>query len=89
MAIVLAYLTPELASRLLGLFPVQDQAEAVALLSGTQKLDLEKVEKLENSLREQLDLVVGGEDKLAAILDLADDDTRDRTIADIERKDLN
>ncbi|HEB02222.1 MAG TPA: hypothetical protein ENI12_03205 [Nitrospirae bacterium] len=89
LAIVLAYLTPELASRLLGMFPVQNQAEAVALLSGTQKLDPEKVEKLENSLREQLDLVVGGEDKLAAILDLADDDTRDRTIADIERKDLN
>ena len=89
LAIVLGYLTPELASRLLGLFPVQDQAEAVALLSGTQKLDLEKVEGLESSLHEQLDLVVGGEDRLAAILDLADDDTRDRTIADIERKDLS
>ncbi|MCK4911376.1 MAG: hypothetical protein KAR83_07025 [Thermodesulfovibrionales bacterium] len=89
LAIVLGYLTPELASTLLGMFPVKNQAEAVALLSGTQKLDLEKVERLESSLREQMDLVVGGEARLAAILDLADDDMRDRTIADIERKDLN
>ena len=88
-AIVLGYLSPERASKLLEMFPVQKQTEAVALLSGTKRLVLDEVEKLEKSLRDQLDLVVGGEDKLAAILDLADDDIRDRTITNIERKDLN
>ncbi len=86
---VLGFIDPQLASQLLGMFSVEKQAEAVALLSSTRKLDPEKLDKLEESIEGQLGYIVGGEDRLAAILDLADDDVRDRTITDIERKDLN
>jgi len=86
---VLGFIGPHLASQLLGMFPVEKQAEAVSLLSITRKLDPEKLDKLEESIKGQLGYIVGGEDRLAAILDLADDDVRDRTITDIERKDFN
>ncbi len=88
-ALVLGFLSPETASELLGLFPTDIQTEAVSSLARVQTLDPDRVTSLEESFKKQLGYVVGGEDRLAAILDLADDDVRDRTIADIERKDFD
>ncbi len=88
-ALVLAYLTPETASELLGLFPTDVQTEAVSSLASIQTLEPGRVKSLEETFKERLGYVVGGEDRLAAILDLTDEVVRDKAIADIERKDFN
>ena len=88
-ALVLAYLSPEIASDLLGTFPTDLQTEAVSSLASIQTLEPDRVMSLEESFKRRLGYVVGGEDRLAAILDLTDEVVRDKAIADIERKDFN
>lgn len=88
-ALVLGFLSPETASELLGQFPTDKQTEAVSSLASIQTLEPDRVTSMEESFKKQLGYVVGGEDRLAAILDLTDEVVRDKAITDIERKDFN
>jgi flagellar motor switch protein FliG len=78
-----------MASELISIIPGEKQAEAISNLASIQTLEPEKVKTLEESFKNSLSFTIGGEDRLAAILDLTDDMLRDKAISDIERKDYS
>lgn len=88
-AIVANYLGAELSARFLSYFPVERQAEAASMLGASREFRHETVDELERGLRERLSYVIGGEERLASLLSIADDEVRERTIEAIERKDYN
>jgi hypothetical protein len=88
-SIALSYIGPELSTRLLAHFPVETQAKAAAYLSEAREMDHNRVDSLEKSLKERLEYVVGGHEHLATILDLADDEVRERTIESVEQRDVD
>jgi hypothetical protein len=87
-ATVVNYLSPELSSRLLETYTIEKQAETVIQLQTSQESDASYVGQLEDKLKERLDFVVGGEDRLASILNLADEEVRERVLESIEQSDF-
>ncbi len=85
-AIVANYLDPALATRLLERFPKDRQVE-VALLLSKEEIGTDKVPSLEDLVKNRLNYVVGGENKLLTILDMANEDVRDSIVKNLESKD--
>jgi flagellar motor switch protein FliG len=85
-AIVTNYLDPAVAIRLLELFPTDKQVE-VALSLGKEEISSEKVNVLEDLVKSKLTYVVGGENKLITLLDMTNEDVRDKVIKMLETKD--
>ena len=85
-AIVANYLDPAVATRLLERFPRERQVE-VALLLGKEEIGTDKVPALEEMVRNRLAYVVGGENKLLTILDMANEDVRDAIVKNLESRD--
>ncbi len=86
LAIAINYIDPAIGMRLLELFPREKQVE-VALLLGHEELNLEKVNALEEMVKSRLTYVVGGENKLLALLDMTNEDVRDKIVKALETKD--
>ncbi len=86
MAIVVNYLDPAISMRLLELFAKEKQIE-VALILGREDINTEKVHALEESIKSRLTYVVGGEGKLLTLLDMANEDVRDKVVKTLESKD--
>ena len=86
-ATVLNFMEPELAVELTSAFPIDLASEALSLLSSTRETEGSKVDELERSLKQRLSYVMGGSGRLASILNLADDEMRERAIEAVERKD--
>ncbi len=86
-ATVANYLSPELIIRLFEMVPEAKSTEAALLISATNILDVAEVEKLNNSLMEKLDYVAGGKDKLASVLSLSDEETREKVLKELEARD--
>lgn len=86
-AIVANYLRPDLSVMLLESFPPEIQAEVVLKLKDTAEADPEQVKALEESVKERLDYVVGGDDKLASVLNLAEGEVRDKVLQKLEEED--
>jgi len=85
-AIVVNYLDPAIAMRLLDLFPRDKQIE-VALVLGKEEISMEKVTALDELVKTKLSYVVGGENKLITLLDMTSEDVRDRVVKMFETKD--
>ncbi len=86
-AIVANYLEPDLSAGLLESFPPETYAEVVLKLKDTAEAGPERVKALEESIRERLDYVVGGDDKLASVLNLAEGEVRDKVLQKLEEED--
>jgi flagellar motor switch protein FliG len=76
-ALVTNYLAPELAARLMGGFHPLMQAEVAASLTIAREAGGQRVTALEDEVRSRLCFVVGGEDRVAAMLNFMDDEARD------------
>jgi len=85
-AIVINYIDPAIGMRLLELFPKEKQVE-VALILGHEELNSEKVHALEEMIKGRLTYVVGGENKLLALLDMTSEDVRDKIVTALETRD--
>jgi hypothetical protein len=85
-AIVANYLDPALATRFLELFPKERQVE-VAVILGREEIGADKVPALEDQVRSKLTFVVGGENKLLPLLDMASEELRDTVVRTLEAKD--
>lgn len=85
-AIAINYIDPAIGMRLLELFPKEKQVE-VALILGHEELNMEKVHALEEMVKSRLTYVVGGENKLLALLDMTNEDVRDKIVKSLETKD--
>ena len=85
-AIVANYLDPAVAMRLLDLFPKDRQVE-VALVLGKEEINMEKVHALEETIKTRLAFVVGGENKLITLLDMTNEDVREKVMKKFEATD--
>ena len=85
-AIVTNYLDPVLAMRFLELFPKEKQVEA-ALALGKEEINADKVTALEELVKSKLTYVVGGENKLVTLLDMTNEDVREKVVKMLEAKD--
>jgi len=85
-AIAINYIDPAIGMRLLDLFPKDKQVE-VALILGHEEINMEKVHSLEEMVKSRLTYVVGGENKLLALLDMTNEDVRDKIVKTLETKD--
>lgn len=86
-AIVVNYMQPEMAAKLIEMFPPGKQAEILVQLGTGREIDPRRVRELDESLRARLEYVVGGDTKLATILNLTVDEVRARVIDSIEETD--
>jgi flagellar motor switch protein FliG len=86
-SVVVNYLSPDLAMKLLEHFPEEKQAEVSLMLSSGHVIKADKVRELEDAIKSRLDYVMGGESKFAQILNLSSDDIRDRVMEMLEGKD--
>lgn len=71
-AIVLNYLPPSLGARFLDHLPASVRQETAALMTQTRLLNKHQVHMVEEGLRERLQYLMGGESRLAEILEGAD-----------------
>jgi hypothetical protein len=85
-AIVTNYLDPVLAMRFLELFPKEKQVE-VAISLGKEEISVEKVTALEEMVKNKLTYVVGGENKLVTLLDMTNEEVREKIVKTLEAKD--
>ncbi|MDH4162665.1 MAG: hypothetical protein OEW15_08240 [Nitrospirota bacterium] len=85
-AIAVNYLDPTLSMRLLERFPKEKQVE-VAIVLGKEEINPEKVTALEELVKSKLSYVVGGENKLVMLLDMTNEDVRDKVVKAMEAKD--
>lgn len=85
-AIAVNYIDPAIGMRLLDLFPKEKQVE-VALILGHEEINMEKVHALEEMVKSRLTYVVGGENKLLALLDMTNEEVRDKIVKSLETKD--
>ncbi len=86
-AIAINYIDPAIGMRLLDLFPKDKQVE-VALILGHEEINMEKVHALEEMVKNRLTYVVGGENKLLALLDMTSEDVRDKIVSTLETRDV-
>lgn len=70
-AVVVHYLPAGMAAEILSTLEAPARREIVQNMSEIVQLDPENVDAIEDSLRDRLDYLMGGEDKLAEILDSA------------------
>ncbi len=66
---IINFLPPALASAALTAMPAERRDEVIAQMASPVLLNPEDVQSLENSIRARIDCMIGGEDKLAEILD--------------------
>lgn len=85
-AIVANYLDPALAMRFLDLFPRDRQVE-IALILSKEDISMDKVQALEDLVKSKLAYVVGGENKLLSLLDMTNEEVRDKVVKTLETKD--
>lgn len=85
-AIVINYLDPALSIRLLDRFPKDKQIE-IALVLGKEEINAEKVIALEELVKSKLSYVVGGENKLIMLLDMTNEEVRDKVVKALETRD--
>ncbi|MBI5594904.1 MAG: hypothetical protein HY928_02320 [Elusimicrobia bacterium] len=70
-AVIVHYLPAVLATEVLGALPLGTRQDVARAMSKVVQLEEENVRQIEDSLRARIDYLMGGEDKLAEILDQA------------------
>jgi flagellar motor switch protein FliG len=86
-AVVLQYLPGPMATQALESLPVEHRREIVGLMSRVTQLDREQVRAVEESLRERIRYLMGGEHKLAELLDCAPESLREEILAGLLERD--
>ena len=85
-AITLSFLTPQNSAYVLANIEPAKRAEVTSMLTQVFDADPDKVKEWEQLVRNKINYVVGGSDVLTEMLDTADDQSRDRILADIAVK---
>jgi flagellar motor switch protein FliG len=88
-AIVMNYLPPALANDLLGSLDPAVQQEVLTQLSNVSEQDADLVRAMEDKIKEHIGFIVGGEDRLRALLDSADPLTQQTLLSTLSKKDAN
>jgi hypothetical protein len=80
-AVIVHYLPPKMAVEVLGELPAEVRRDVAKAMSRVVQLEEDNVRQIEDSLRARIDYLMGGEDKLAEILDEAPPALQDEMLA--------
>ncbi len=86
-AVIVHYLPAKLAVDVLGELPAETRLEVAKSMSKVVQLDEENVRQIEDSLRARIDYLMGGEDKLAEIMDQAPPALQEEMLAAVRGED--
>lgn len=86
-AIVLNYLEPSLAARFLDQLPTATRQESAGLMTQTRLLNKHQVHMIEEGLRERLQYLMGGESRLAEILEGANAGVQEELLGALRERD--
>lgn len=86
-AVVVNYLSPELAAKLIERFTPERQIAIATILNDGTDISPERVSEIENRVRMKVDYVIGGDGKLIPILNMMKADIREAVIDSVESKD--
>lgn len=86
-AIVLNYLEPSLAARFLDQLPTAVRQESAGLMTQTRLLNKHQVHMIEEGLRERLQYLMGGESRLAEILEGANASIQEELLGALRERD--
>lgn len=87
-AVVVNYLQPELASKLIEMFPAERQIAVATILSEGIDMSPDRVAEIENTVRKKVDYVIGGDRKLVPILDMLKPEVREAVLGRVQGKDV-
>lgn len=79
-AVVVSYLRPDFARQVLTALPIQLQAKVAIEALTVRQVTREQVEAIDKDVKESVDFVVGGMERLTAMLDEADGLTRNNIL---------
>lgn len=79
-AVVLSYLSPEYARQVLTALPVDLQAKVAMEALKVRQVTREQIQAIDEDIRENVDFVVGGIDRLTRMLEEADNQTRNNIL---------
>lgn len=79
-AIVVNYINPVLASRLLGSLDNEIQAKVTEILAKTQEFTKQNIKGVEDMLKNKLDYLVGGEERLTNLVGFLDKETQTKVL---------
>ena len=86
-AIIIQYLPPALVSKAMAAMTESKREKVVACMSQTALLDTAEVKKLEDLIRGRIDYMMGGEEKLVAIIEQASIAMQTSILANVRRSD--
>ncbi|MBI5639559.1 MAG: hypothetical protein HZA17_03950 [Nitrospirae bacterium] len=86
-AIISNYMDTDLAIKLFEYFSEEKQAEIAVCLSRIEEVNPDKIQAIEEKIKARLGYLIGGEDKVANILDFVTDEVRDKVFNLMEKKD--
>lgn len=85
-AVVVSYLPAEMGAHLLDGLDSRLRAQTVAKLATVEELGQAKVQAIESSIQSKIEYLVGGEDRVRQILDLASPTAQRSMVDEIKRK---
>ena len=85
-SIAVSYLKPKDVSYVLANLEPATRSAVANLLVNPQETSLEQVDKIEKTIKNKLDYMVGGSEFMLGVLDFADNDTRETLLADVSAK---
>lgn len=86
MALVLSYLTPDQAAKLFSSLSPELQLQVALNLTTVKQMDGRLVSRIEENIREKINLLKGGADEFVEIFDRLDKDLRERILNALEKK---
>ncbi|MDE2292012.1 MAG: hypothetical protein KGL53_08010, partial [Elusimicrobia bacterium] len=86
-SVIVHYLPAKLAVDVLASLPAETRADVAKSMSRVVQLDEENVRQIEDSLRSRIDYLMGGEDKLAEIIDQAPSALQDEMLTAVRSED--
>lgn len=86
-AVVMQFLPPAMASEILAGLPPVGRKQVVSMMSKPAVLDSDEVTGIEDTLRTQLDYLMGGEEKLLALVDTASPSLQAAILEDVSKSD--
>lgn len=85
-AVVLSYLKPEFTQRILAALPVEQKVLVIQESAKVRTLNAEQLREMDQRIREKVDLVLGGWEQAAALLENADEKTREAIFEKLRRE---
>lgn len=85
-AVVLAYLKPEFTQRILAALPVDLKVSVIQESTKVRTLSSEQLREIDTRVKEKVDLVLGGWEQAAALLENADEKTREAIFEKLRRE---